>query len=512
MIGVFGLIVFSSCFFLFVSTQSELAPDEDIGFAFSINETDGYSSREYLDHYFEEAQKTALAQDNIDHIFTFASNQGGSTNTGFMGLILPPWSERDQTTAEVIAQVTPELKKIGGVRPAVILPPALPTPGQGYPVEFVLKSTASPETLYEVGNELIGRAMATNKFIFLAPRLRIDRPEASVTIDRDKAAALGVDMRRLATDLTTLLATGEAGRFAYEGRSYKVIPQLQRDARLNPEQILSHYTRNRDGDLVLLANLLSIEERATPRTIEHAQQLNSNILIGVPRPGVPQGEALEILDSIAAEILPDSFQVDYAGPSRQFKQEGSALLATFGFALLIIYLVLAAQFESFRDPLIMLVTVPMSICGALLVLNILGMTNGMGLTSFPGMTLNIYTQVGLVTLIGVISKHGILIVEFANKLQEQGLSKREAIEEAASIRMRPVLMTTAALVVAMFPLLVADGPGAASRFSMGLIIASGMTIGTLFTLYVVPAAYLYIGRDHAKGRQAVETQAQAAQA
>ncbi len=509
-IAVFGTIVFVSCGFLYLASPGELAPAEDVGFAFSINETDGYSTREYLDHYFEEAQKTALAHPQIEHLFTFASNQGGSTNTGFMGMIMSPWGEREKTTQQVIDEVTPELKKIGGIRPAVILPPALPTPGQGYPVEFVLKSTASPEDLYEMGNEVIGRAMTSNKFIFLAPRLRIDRPEAVIDIDRDKAALLGIDMRQLSADLSALLASGEVGRFAYEGRSYKIIPQLQRWARINPEQLNYYYTRTNDGDLVLLSSVVSISERAAPRSIEHAQQLNSNILIGVPRPGVPQGEALQILDDIAAQVLPAHFQVDYAGPSRQFKQEGSALLATFGFALVIIYLVLAAQFESWRDPLIMLVTVPMSICGALLFLNIFGMTNGMGLTQFPGMTLNIYTQVGLVTLIGVISKHGILIVEFANKLQEQGLSKREAIEEAASIRMRPVLMTTAALVVAMFPLLIADGPGAAARFSMGMIIAAGMTIGTLFTLYVVPAAYLFIGRDHgARHSQAAEDPAPA---
>ncbi|WP_284455253.1 efflux RND transporter permease subunit [Alloalcanivorax xenomutans] len=499
-IAVFGAIVFASCYFLFISTPGELAPEEDIGFAFSINETDGYSSREYLDQYFAEAQKTALAQDNIDHIFTFASNEGGSTNTGFMGLILPPWDDRSETTGQVVNQLLPELQKVAGIRPAVIVPPALPTPGQGYPVEFVLKSTADPQSLYQVGNEIIGRAMASKKFIFLAPRLRIDRPEAVIEVDRDKAAAMGVDMGQLSADLSALLASGEVGRFAYEGRSYKVIPQLQRNARLNPEQLDYYYTRTNDGRLVLMSSVINVTQRATPRTIEHAQQLNSNTLIGVPRPGIPQGEALAILEEIAQEVMPDGFQIDFAGASRQFKQEGSALLATFGFALVIIYLVLAAQFESFRDPLIMLVTVPMSICGALLVLNIFNMTNGMQLSNFPGMTLNIYTQVGLVTLIGVISKHGILIVEFANQLQQQGMPKREAIEEAASIRMRPVLMTTAALVVAMFPLLMADGPGAASRFSMGLIIAAGMTIGTLFTLYVVPAAYMYIGRDYTRDR------------
>jgi multidrug efflux pump len=257
------------------------------------------------------------------------------------------------------------------------------------------------------------------------------------------------------------------------------------------------YTRASNGSLVPISTLVKISHRTVPRSIEHTQQLNSVNVIAVPRPDVTQGQALEMLETIAREVMPSSFQIDYAGASRQFKKEGAAMLLTFAFALVIIYLVLAAQFESFRDPLIMLVTVPMSICGALLFLNIFSMLNAGG-DRFPGMTLNIYTQVGLLTLVGVISKHGILIVEFANKLQEQGFSKRDAIEEASSIRLRPVLMTTAALVIGMVPLLLANGPGAASRFSMGLVISSGMGIGTLFTLFVVPAMYLYIGRDHSK--------------
>ncbi|MEN8664512.1 MAG: efflux RND transporter permease subunit, partial [Polycyclovorans sp.] len=241
--------------------------------------------------------------------------------------------------------------------------------------------------------------------------------------------------------------------------------------------------------------VVKVTDRIVPRAIEHFQQLNSNTILAVPRPDVSQGQALQILEDITAEVAPASFQVDYSGASRQFKTEGSALLATFGFAIVIIYLVLAAQFESFRDPLIMLITVPMAICGALLVINIIGITNGMQLTNLTGATLNIYTQVGLVTLIGVISKHGILMVEFANTLQAQGINKRAAIEEAASIRMRPILMTTAALVVAMIPLLIAAGPGASARFSIGLVIASGMTIGTLLTLYVVPVMYQLVASD-----------------
>jgi multidrug efflux pump len=500
-IGVFGLVVLVSCFFLFKSTPSELAPEEDFGFAFSISETDGYSSQEYLDQYFSEAQKITLSDPDVDNIFTFSVGGAGSTNTGFMGMVMRPWTERERSSKTVLNDLTPKLQSVSGIRWAGLSPPPLPTPGQGYPVEFVLKSTESPETINRVSTEIVERAMATKQFWFVAPRLRIDRPEATIVVDRDKAALLGVDMSQLSADLSALLAGGEVNRFDYQSRSYKVIQQVERGERINPSQLEGYYTRAANGQLIPISTLVTISNRTVPRTIEHAQQLNADTIIAVPKPGLTQGAALKIFEDLAAELAPADFQIDYAGPSRQFKQEGAALIATFVFALVIIYLVLAAQFESFRDPLIMLVTVPMSICGALLFLNIFGITNGMQMTSFPGMTLNIYTQVGLVTLIGVISKHGILIVEFANKLQLAGMGKREAIEEASAIRMRPILMTTAALVVAMFPLLLSSGPGASARFAIGLVIAAGMTIGTLFTLYVVPAAYLYIGRDYAKTAQ-----------
>ncbi len=500
---VFGSIVFGSCVFLYLGAPQELAPEEDFGFAFSITETDGYSSQEYLDQYFAEAQKITLEDPDVDHIFTFSVGETGSTNTGFMGMVMRPWTERDRTTSNILQSLTPKLEQIPGIRWAGLQPPALPTPGQGYPVEFVLKSTSSPREISEVTQEIVARAMATKQFWFVAPRLRIDRPEAALNIDRDKAALLGVDMGRLSADLSALLAGGEVNRFDYQSRSYKVIQQVERGERLNPAQLEGYYTRAANGDLIPISTLVTLSERTVPRTIEHFQQLNADTIIAVPKPGVTQGDALKLFEDLSAELAPANFQIDYAGPSRQFKQEGAALAATFAFALIIIYLVLAAQFESFRDPLIMLVTVPMSICGALLFINLFALTNNFQMTSFPGMTLNIYTQVGLVTLIGVISKHGILIVEFANKLQEQGRSKREAIEEAAAIRMRPILMTTAALVVAMFPLLLSDGPGAAARFSMGMVITAGMTIGTLFTLYVVPAMYLYIGRDYSANKAAV---------
>jgi len=497
-IGVFGLIVLASCVVLFFSMPSELAPAEDSGVIFGIHETDGQSTPEYFNESFRQSQRIALDEPGVEHIFSFSMDQAGGSNSGFLGVTLDPWSQRERSTAEVVASLDAKLRSVAGGRVAVIHPPSLPTPGTGYPVEFVLKSTADPLELARIGDEVIARAMKTKKFFFLAPRLRIDRPEVRLEIDRPKAALLGISMAQLNGDLSALLAGAEVNRFSYENRSYKVIQQAARPDRLVPGQLDGYQTRTASGSLIPLSTLVTQQWRVMPRAVEHAQQLNANVIIAVPRPAVSQGEALEILEGIAREVMPHGFQIDYGGSSRQYKQEGSALVITFAFALVAIYLVLAAQFESFRDPLIMLVTVPMSICGALLVMNVLAMTNMFGLTSAPGMTLNIYTQVGLVTLIGVISKHGILIVDFANRLQREGLPKREAIEEAASIRMRPVLMTTAALVVAMIPLLSGSGPGAAARFSMGLTIAAGMTLGTLFTLYMVPAMYIYLGRDLAR--------------
>ncbi|MCK5770664.1 efflux RND transporter permease subunit [Algiphilus sp.] len=499
-IAVFGAIVLVSCYFLFTTTQSELAPPEDYGFAILINEVDGYATIEYLDEATKQAERIAFAHEEIAHGFTLNGGDAAQGSNGFTGLIASSWTERGKTTKQIVDELSNQISQVPALRTAVVQPPPLPTPGQGYPVEFVLKSTQSPEIVSETSDEVIKRARETNKFFYVSSRQRVDQPETVVDVDREKAALLGIDMQQLSADLASFMAGGEVNRFALDGRSYRVVQQVQRTDRLNPSQLADFHIRAGNGELIPLSTVATLRDEVTPRLITRAQQLNADTIIAVPRPDISQGEALETLEGIAREVMPDGFQVDYSGTSRQYVQEGQAMLTTFAFALIIIYLVLAAQFESFRDPLIMLVTVPMSISGALLVLNIFGITNGMQITSLPA-TLNIYTQVGLVTLIGVISKHGILIVEFANKLQQQGLAKREAIEEAASIRLRPVLMTTAALVVAMFPLLIADGPGAAARFAIGIVIAAGMTIGTLFTLYVVPAMYLYIGRDYSAEAQ-----------
>jgi multidrug efflux pump len=410
------------------------------------------------------------------------------TNTAISGIVMKPWSERDRSTKQVIDEVQHKAGQVAGLMNAVFAPPSLPTGGMGFPVEFVIASTQPVQALNDAAGEILGRGYASKKFIFLDTDLKIDKPQIHIDVDRDKAALLGIDMRQLGSDLSAMMSGGYVNRFAMESRSYKVIPQVQRAERLNADQLTQYYTRTGSGTLVPLSTLVTLRESVEPQQLKRFQQLNAVVISGVPRPGVPLGDALGVLEQAAKEVLPPGYAVDYAGQSRQFKSEGAALVLTFFFALIIIYLVLAAPFESFRDPIIMLVTVPMSICGALIFVSL-------GLT-----TINIYTQVGLVTLIGVISKHGILIVEFANQLQKQGKSKREAIEEAAAIRLRPVLMTTAALVLSVVPLLIATGPGAAARFSIGLVIATGMTIGTAFTLFVVPAVYLYLGRDYAAQR------------
>jgi len=499
----FGAIVLVSCFFLFKSSPQELAPEEDQGFFLIFSQSDSFSSLDYLTRFTAELTRIANAIPEKENYFQLNGVGGGGSavgsNTAISGIVMKPWTERERTSKEVLNEVTEKAGSVAGLQNAVFAPPALPSGGGGFPVEFILTSTASPAAMLEVANAVKNQAMASKKFIFMQSDLKIDKPQVKVEVDREKAALLGINMSTLAADMSAMLSGGFANRFSMESRSYKVIPQVERAERLNPEQLEQYYTRTENGDLIPLSTVVSLRETVQPQSLNRFQQLNAVTISGVQRPGVTLGEALSVLEQAATEVMPRDYGMEYAGQSRQYKTEGSALLITFFFALVVIYLVLAAQFESFRDPLIMLVTVPMSICGALLCLNIAA------LFQVPGASINIYTQVGLVTLIGVIAKHGILIVEFANQLQKQGMSKRLAIEEASSIRLRPVLMTTAALVLAMIPLLIASGPGAAARFSMGLVISTGMTIGTLFTLFVVPAMYLYLGRDESAQTKIVET-------
>jgi len=493
-LATFGLIVLVSCYFLFITSDSELEPPEDSGFLFSIMEADPYATLDYLERNTRRINTLGEQTEEIEGIFLingFGGGGIGATNQAIAGIVLTPWDQRERDTQTVLEDtVQPFIDAIPGLRSFAVVPPDLPSPGGGGPpVEFVIGSTESFENLESFADQLMQRARDSGRFIFVNSDLDIDRPQQEIRIDRDQAALMGVDMAQVSGDLATMLSGGFVGRFAMDNRSYRVIPQVQRAERLNPEQVGDFYTRNRDGELIRMAGLIDLEPSVQPQQLRRFEQLNAVTISGVPRPGVSLGEALGILEDAAAEILPRTYNIDYAGQSRQFKAEGQQLVITFFFALVVIFLVLSAQFESFRDAIIMLVTVPMSICGALIFVSL-------GFTS-----LNIYTQVGLLTLIGLIAKHGILIVEFANQLQDEGKSKRQAIEEAAAIRLRPILMTTAATVLAMIPLLLATGPGAGSRFAIGLVIASGMTIGTAFTLFVVPAMYLYLARDRSLGQE-----------
>ncbi|WP_111641786.1 efflux RND transporter permease subunit [Marinimicrobium alkaliphilum] len=481
----FAAIILASCYFLFVTSAAELEPQEDQGFVFAMGQADSFATLDYTERNTRQLDSMRDDIDELDKMFVINGMMG--TNTAAAGLVLKPWGDRERSTNKVLEEsIQPVLSSLPGLEMFAFIPPSLPSPGGGAPVEFVIGTTQPYESLNEVASTVIERAMESGRFIFIDGDLKIDRPRQTVNVDREKAALMGVEMQQIAADLGSLTAGAYAGRFSLDSRSYRVIPQVQRSDRLNPEQLENFYTRNRDGELVPLSTLVTLEESVQPRQLSGFQQLNSVTLQGVPRPGVSLGEALGILQEIADEVLPPGYSVDYGGQSRQFINEGDELVMTFFFALLVIFLVLSAQFESFRNGIIILVTVPMSIAGALIFISL-------GFAS-----INIYTQVGLLTLIGLIAKHGILIVEFANKLQLEGRTKREAIEEATAIRLRPILMTTAATVLAVIPLLIASGAGAGARFAMGLVIASGMTIGTLFTLFVVPSVYLWLARDFHK--------------
>ncbi|AOS96902.1 Efflux pump membrane transporter BepE [Microbulbifer aggregans] len=483
---VFGLIVITSCYFLFITSPAELEPDEDRGFVLTISSADAYATLDYLELFTRELDVIAERHPEVENLFLLNGVGGAAnaTNSAIAGFVLDSWNKRKKGTQEMQEIISEEVTQIAGLKVAVVVPPSLPTAGGNLPVEFVIGSTEPMENLAGFADEIMGRALASRKFIFLDSDLKIDKPKLAVTINRDKAASIGVTMAEISRELGAMMSGAYVNRFSLDNRSYKVIPQVVRRERLTGEQLKQYYIRAGNGQLVPMSTLVNLRETVEPQQLKRFQQLNAVTISGVPRPGITLGEALGMLESAATEILPAGYSVDYSGQSRQYKAEGSELVLTFFFALIVIYLVLAAQFESWRDPLIMLVTVPMSVCGAMIFVS-LGFT-----------TMNIYTQVGLVTLIGVISKHGILIVEFANKLQQDGHGKREAIEMAAAIRLRPILMTTASLVLAMVPLLVAAGPGGGARFAMGLVVATGMTIGTLFTIFVVPAMYSYLGRDY----------------
>lgn len=481
--GVFSIIIIISIYFLYVNSKTELAPQEDQGIIISLltgapnanlGQTKLYSAQVYeaFSHFPE-----------TDMVFQVDGSDG--LNSSLAGMVLKPWDKRKLTTNHLQPQVQQALSLITGGKIAAFQPPSLPGAGSGLAMQFVIGTTEPFERLYDVTRRIMDKAEASGLFVYLDSDLKVDKLQTSIEFDRDKAALMGLNMQNLGNLLQTALSEGYLNFFNYYGRSYKVIPQVKKDDRINYDQILNYYLTTPTGVSVPLSTVACLKTKVVPQAIHHFQQLNAAIISGIPAPGITLGEALGTLQKIAAEDLPQGFSVDYAGESRQYIQEGSSLLVTFFFAIIIIFLALAALFESFRDPFIVLISVPMSICGALIFISL-----GVG-----GASINIYTQVGLVTLIGLISKHGILIVQFANDLQKSGKRKREAIEKAATLRLRPILMTTAAMVLGVIPLILATGAGAVSRFSIGLVIASGISIGTLFTLFVVPAMYMFLADE-----------------
>jgi multidrug efflux pump len=478
--AVFALIVLGSIYFLYATAKTELAPAEDQGIIITVSTAAPNSTLQQRQLYSRAAYQTFTSYPETNHVF-----QMDVPGQSIAGMVLQPWDKRERGAAAIQPLVQQDLGKIAGVRVVAFQPPPLPG-AFGLPVQFVLQTTEPFERLNEVAGKFLEEAQKSGMFIFIDSDLKYDLPQTTIEIDRELTAQLGLNMRDVGSSLASLMAGGHVNYFSFFDRAYKVIPQVEQSARLNPDQLSSTYIRAANGDSIPLSTIAKLTTKSVPQSLNRFQQQNSATISGVQFPGVAQGDALAFLQNLAARSLPQGYSVDYAGPSRQFVQESTALMVTFGFALIIIFLALAAQFESFRDPIIILVSVPMSICGALIFVSL-----GVG-----GASLNIYTQVGLVTLIGLISKHGILIVEFANNLQKQGLAKRDAIVQAAGIRLRPILMTTAAMVLGVVPLITASGAGAASRYNMGLVIATGIAIGTLFTLFVVPAMYLLLAEEH----------------
>lgn len=483
--GVFAGIVLVSIYFLFITSTSELAPQEDLGIIIAQLTGPPNAALAQTQRYSNEVYRIFKHIAETQNVFQIVGASG--LNSSITGLGLKPWDERTRTSNQIQPQLQAQLDNIAGAKVAAFQPPSLPG-SSGLPIQFVITTTENFDRLNEVNQALMNKALASGLFIYLDTDLKIDKVQANLLLDRDKIAELGLTMQDVSNSLASVLSQGYINYFNYVGRSYQVIPQVIHRDRLNAQQVLDYYVTSAAGTAVPLSTFTKIKNIIVPESLNHFQQLNSATLSAVAFPGVTTGQALSALQGFANEVLPQGYAIDYAGQSRQFVQESAALMATFFFAMVVIFLSLAALFESFRDPLIVLVSVPMSICGALIFISL-----GVG-----GASLNIYTEVGLVTLIGLISKHGILIVQFANDLQKEGKSKREAIQSAASIRLRPILMTTAAMVLGVVPLINATGAGAVSRFNIGLVIASGISIGTVFTLFVVPAMYLFLAQDHAK--------------
>ncbi|UCF90239.1 MAG: efflux RND transporter permease subunit [Desulfobacterales bacterium] len=480
---------------MFTMSAKELAPTEDQGVIFGIVEASADATLDQTSLYAAAANRAFLSVPETD--FTF---QVTSPTSGFGGMVVKPWEERQRTIFQILPEVQQKLHAIPGIRMFPVTPAALPGGGQ-FPVEFILASTAEPDQILQFARQIQLKAMQSGMFAF-PPIIdvKIDQPQSEIVINRDKVADLGLNVQEVGADMASMLGGNFVNRFDIAGRSYKVIPQIKRADRLNPNQLQNIYVTGPNGQLVPLSTIATISNSTVPRSLNRFQQLNAVKISGVAIR--PLDEALRYLEDEAAQILPKGYVLDYTGESRQLRTEGNTFLPAFGLAVVLIFLVLAAQFNSFRDPFVILAgSVPLAMFGALVFTflkmpdpNIRFWTNGWTTT------LNIYSQVGLVTLVGLVSKNGILIVEFANKLQEQGRSKREAVHEAALTRLRPILMTTGATIAGHFPLTLVTGAGAAARNSIGLVLVGGMAIGSLFTLFVIPSIYMLVARDHSLDR------------
>jgi multidrug efflux pump len=485
--GVVVLLIFP--FYLF--SQRELAPTEDQSVVFGVIQAAPNSTIDQTRLYSDEVEGVYRQFPEYKNTFQLVSPNGG-----FGGMVTKPWSERKKTTQQLQLAASGALSKIAGVRVISLVPPPLPGGGD-FPVDFVIASTAEPEQLLDFANQIVAKAYASGLFMYADTDVKFDQPQAEVVFNRDKVRSQGVELAQAGRDLSTLLGGNYVNRFSIQGRSYKVIPQIKRSDRLTPDQLRDIYVTGKQGGLVPLSTFATVRTSAEPRELKRFQQLNAVRIQGVIPPGVSLDQALHVLEAESSRILPPGFNIDYAGESRQLRTEGSRFLWIFLLSATLIFLVLAAQFESFRDPIVILAgSAPLAISGALF-FSFIGLT-----------TMNIYSQVGLITLVGLVAKNGILIVQFANHLRETGLEKLQAVIEAAGTRLRPILMTTAATVFGHLPLVFATGPGAGARNSIGITLVSGMIIGTVFTLFVVPAVYMLVA--HAQERTGARKHAELA--
>ncbi len=486
---IFWIGITLLCFPLYMMSAKELAPVEDQGVIFGIVDAQANSTVDQSSHYGKQVNEAFMSIPETDFTFQLTMPTGG-----FSGMVTKPWEERDRDVFQIMPEVQKKLAEISGVRILPITPPALPGGGQ-FPVEFVLASTADIKEIYDYALKVQEIMQKSGKFYFQTLDVKVDQPDYKLNIDREKVADLGLDLQTVTNDVGTLLGGGYVNRFNMAGQSYKVIPQVKRAERLTPDDLANLYVTGPDGNLIRLDQVATITHSTEPRTINRMQQLNAVKISGVP--GVPLGEALAFLETEVRKILPKSYTIDYTGESRQLKREGNTFLPAFLMAIVMIFLVLSAQYNSFRDPLVILAgSVPLAMFGALLFtfwkipMPIPFFTDGFTTT------LNIYSQVGLVTLMGLIARNGILVVEFANKLQEQGMAKLEAVREASSLRLRPVMMTSVATIAGHTPLIFASGAGAEARNAIGIVLVLGMAIGTFFTLFVLPSVYMLLAKDH----------------